>query len=102
MTATLPRRDRRAFLPAFPHVRGTLQGPLATALVVAAAVLLAAAVGWFSVVQGPMPAAAIVAGLVAAVVVLSDPRAGIWPVVGVMTLLPFAVIPVRVGLTLTL
>lgn len=102
MTATLPRRDRRAFLPAFPHVRGTLPRPLATSLVVAAAVLLAAAVGWFSVVQGPIPAAAIVAGLVAAVVVLSDPRAGIWAVVGVMTLLPFAVIPVRVGLTLTL
>src|SRR5690606_32912012 len=86
----------------FPHVRGTLPRPLATSLVVAAAVLLAAAVGWFSVVQGPIPAAAIVAGLVAAVAVLSDPRAGIWAVVGVMTLLPFAVIPVRVGLTLTL
>ncbi|MDI3339071.1 MAG: O-antigen ligase family protein [Sphaerobacter sp.] len=95
-------RDRRAFLPAFPRVSVSLPRPLAAVLVALATVVGAGAIGWLSVAQGPIPATAILAGLVAAVVVSSDPRAGVWAVVAVMTLLPFAVIPVRVGLTLTL
>jgi polysaccharide biosynthesis protein PslJ len=41
-------------------------------------------------------------GLIGAVAIVSDVRAGLWAAVAVATLLPFGVIPMRVGLTLTL
>lgn len=49
--------------------------------------------------RGPIPAAAAILGLVAAVVVASDARAGLWVMVAVAALLPYAVIPVKVVIT---
>lgn len=93
---------RRAFLPAFPKSRASLPNSATLALLLGLALIGAAAIGWLAVVRGPVQTAALIVGLVGLIVVASDPRAGLWAVVGVMTLLPFAVIPVRVGLTLTL
>lgn len=97
------RRRRGAILPPFPRVTRDLGSPwlvwLGAALV---AVLGGAAVGWLAVEGSPVKVAAVLVGLAGLVLVLSDPRAGLWAVLGVVTLLPFAVIPVKVGLTLTL
>lgn len=100
-SSRLPRRG--ALLPAFPHV--SLSNVPSRATIGAAtlvALLGGAAVGWLAVTRGPIPTFALLVGLVWFVLALSDPRFGVWSVVGVVALLPFAVIPVHVGLTLTL
>lgn len=97
-------RQRAAILPPFPHIATTTPAPtwLGWALTIAGALVGGAALGWLTVAQGPVAGAVILIGLAGAVVVLSDVRAALWTVIGVVTLLPFGVIPVRVGLTLTL
>ncbi len=50
---------------------------------------------------GPIAAAAVIAALVAVFVVLRDIEVGFWGVIAVVCLLPFATIPVDVGLTPT-
>jgi O-antigen ligase len=51
---------------------------------------------------GPIAAAAVIAALVAVFVVLRDIEVGFWGVIAVVCLLPFATIPVDVGLTPTI
>jgi hypothetical protein len=51
---------------------------------------------------GPIAAAAVIAALVAVFVVFRDIEVGFWGVIAVVCLLPFATIPVDVGLTPTL
>lgn len=53
-------------------------------------------------VGGPIAAVAVVLAAVAAVVVLQNLELGFWGVIGVITLLPFATVPVDIGLTPTL
>ncbi|HET9014781.1 MAG TPA: O-antigen ligase family protein [Thermomicrobiaceae bacterium] len=97
----LPRG--RLLLPAFPHVSRTIAHPRRAMLVlVALAVVGGAATGWFAASHGLLPTAAVLLAIAAAVVVVSDARAALWAVIGVMTLIPFAVIPVHVKLTPTL
>jgi O-antigen ligase len=51
---------------------------------------------------GPLAAAAIILALAAGVIVLQNLESGFWGVIGVIALLPFATIPVDIGLTPTL
>lgn len=97
-------RERAAILPPFPRIATTTPIPawLVWVLAVTGAVVGGTALGWLTAAQGPVAGAVILIGLAGAVVVLSDPRAALWAVIGIVTLLPFGVIPVRVGLTLTL
>ena len=93
----------RWLLPAFPHVTRMVAAPRLPrwgwfGLALAGGALT----GWLAATRGLLPAAAVLIGLAAVVVVVSDARAAIWAVLGVVTLLPFAVFPVRVGLTPTL
>lgn len=50
---------------------------------------------------GPIAAAAVLVALVAAVIVLRDVEIGFWGIIAVVCLLPFATLPVDVGLTPT-
>ncbi len=50
---------------------------------------------------GPIAAVALILGLVAAFVVLQNLELGFWGVIAVITLLPFATVPVDIGLTPT-
>lgn len=51
---------------------------------------------------GPLAATGVIVALLAALVILQDIEIGFWAVVGVVCLLPFATIPVDVGITPTL
>lgn len=94
---------RGAILPAFPHLlKNQLPRPVNRMLLVLAALAGGAAIGWLTVSSSPVKAVAILIGLVWFVFALSDVRAGIWAVVGVVALLPFAVVPFHFKLTLTL
>lgn len=97
-------RGRAAILPPFPRISTAAPVPawLGRALALIGALVGGAALGWLTVTRGPVAGAVIVVGLAGAVVVLSDVRAALWALIGIITLLPFGVIPVRVGLTLTL
>lgn len=97
-----PAIERDAFLPAWP-VSG--DAPIPWWLVVAGfaslAVVGAIPLAWIAVEFGIVVGLGVLAAIVAAVATLTDVRAGLWVAIGIVTLLPFAVIPVRVGLTLT-
>ncbi len=97
-------RERAAILPPFPRISTATPVPawLVWALTLTGVLVGGTALGWLTVAQGPVAGAVILIGLTGAVVVLSDVRAALWAVIGIVTLLPFGVIPVRVGLTLTL
>jgi polysaccharide biosynthesis protein PslJ len=94
--------DRRAFLPVWPTV-GAL--PVSWWAVVGLFILIGAlgAVGlaWIAVEYGVIVGLVLLAALVAGVAVITDVRAGLWVAIAIVTVLPFAVVPVRVGLTLT-
>jgi O-antigen ligase len=64
--------------------------------------LLAILGGIVLAVGGPLAAVAIILAVVAAFVVLQNLELGFWGVIGVITLLPFATVPVDIGLTPTL
>jgi hypothetical protein len=51
---------------------------------------------------GPLAAAGVIVAIVATAVILRDIEIGFWAVVGVVCLLPFATIPIDVGITPTL
>ncbi len=51
---------------------------------------------------GPIAAAGLILAIVTAAIILRDLEAGFWAIVGIICLLPFATIPVDVGLTPTL
>ncbi len=97
------RRPRRQYLPPFPHSaalhlpRGLL-GVLGVVVAVAGGLLLGKIETQYSLV-GTL---ALLLGAAAGIVMLADVRAAIWATIGVVTLLPFAVVPFHLGLTLTL
>lgn len=49
-----------------------------------------------------LPLLALLVGAAGAVIIIADVRAALWATIGVVALLPFAVVPFHVGLTLTL
>jgi O-antigen ligase len=97
------RPARRGFLPAFPHSRA-VHLPLWLVLVLSAAIAVAGGyeLGHMSTQRGVLPLMALLVGAAGVVVMLSDVRAALWSTIGVIALLPFAVVPYHLGLTLTL
>ncbi len=97
-----PKHDRGAFLPAWP-VSGQFGAPWWAVVAGAAALAVAGAIGlaWVATDYGLIVGFGILAALVALVAAISDVRAGLWVAIAIITILPFAVIPVRVGVTLT-
>lgn len=95
----LPRRPWEISLPAWPA--STVPAPrwLVTALGVVGAVAGGALIGVVAATLGPIPAAGLLGAVVAGIAIASDARAGLWVVLAISTLLPFAVIPVKVVLT---
>lgn len=93
--ASLLRRSARTGAPQDSWARSPLLvGILAGLFAVAGGVVLA--------FGGPIAAAALVVAAMAAVIVLRDMEKGFWGVIAVITLLPFATIPVDLGITPTL
>jgi polysaccharide biosynthesis protein PslJ len=94
--------ERRAFLPAWPVANHL---PVRWSIFLAGFILLAlvgaAGLGWIAVEYGLIVGVGLLFAFVATVVTLSDVRAGLWVAITIVTILPFAVLPVRVGLTLT-
>lgn len=70
-------------------------------VVVLLAIGAGAAAAWLPFAMPPLAAMAILPGLVAMVVLLAAPRIGLLGFVALVTLLPFAVVPVRFGIQLT-
>jgi polysaccharide biosynthesis protein PslJ len=99
---TAPQFDRSAFLPDWPV---STHAPIPWWLVITGfiGVSLAGSIGlaWVAVEYGVIVGLGLLGAAVAAIAILSDVRAGLWVAVAVATMLPFAIIPVRVGLTLT-
>lgn len=100
--APVPVRDRGAFLPAWPASSGVrLPWWIVLLTFVAMGSFGAVGLGWIAVEYGVIVGLGMIAALVAGIAVISDVRAGLWIAIAIVTILPFAVIPVRVGLTLT-
>jgi hypothetical protein len=78
---------------------GWLRTPLGLGLLIG---LLAALLGLVLAFGGPLAAAALFLAVFGAVVVLRDMKIGLYAVILVIGLLPFATIPVDVGVTPTL
>lgn len=74
------------------------RSPLALGLVVGVTAVLAGLVLAFG---GPLAAAALLVAGIAVFIVLRDIEIGFWGVIGVVCLLPFATLPVDIGLTPT-
>lgn len=100
--APAPMHDRAALLPAWP-VSGANPVPRWVILLgfIGLAVVGAVGLAWIAVEYSVVVGLGLLAGLVAGIAIISDVRAGLWVAIAVVTMLPFAVIPVRVGLTLT-
>lgn len=92
----------RELLPAFPHATVRLPSWLVLVLGALAAVGGGLEVARLVVGHSPLLVLALLLALAGGVLALSDVRAALWLTLGVVTLLPYAVIPIRVGLTLTL
>lgn len=87
-----------------PHPPSSIPQPLAPGSPLvggALAILLGVGVGVVVVIGSPVGALALVLGLAAAVAVAASLHVGLLALVGIASLLPFAVIPVRVGVQLT-
>jgi len=83
-----PVADRTLAEPTFVRLAGALVAGIGA---IALAIVL--------VLFGPLPAALALPGIVATLLVLSDVRAGLWVVLAVIALLPYAVIPVKIVIT---
>jgi polysaccharide biosynthesis protein PslJ len=70
-------------------------------IVLLLAVIAGASAAWLPFAMQPIAAAAILPGLLAIAILLVKPRAGMFGFVALVTLLPFAVVPVRFGIQLT-
>jgi O-antigen ligase len=81
-----------------------VQLPLWLVLILAAALAVAGGyeLGHMATQRGVLPLMALLVGAAGVVVMLSDVRAALWATIGVIALLPFAVVPYHLGLTLTL
>ncbi len=94
--------ERNAILPAWPVARDVpAQWWLVVAGFTALALIGSIAMAWTAVEYGVIVGFGLLAAIVAAIAVLSDVRAGLWVAIAIVTILPFAVIPIRVGVTLT-
>ncbi|MFN3337147.1 MAG: O-antigen ligase domain-containing protein, partial [Thermomicrobium sp.] len=86
--------------PVWPHTTMYGLSPGLTSVVGAAVALLGAVtLATLAVRFGPIPATAALSAVVVAAVIAFDVRAGLWVVVAVAALLPYAVIPVKVVIT---
>jgi polysaccharide biosynthesis protein PslJ len=95
--------ERGAFLPSWPvSSRLPVDWWMLLAGFVLAGVIGSVGLGWIAVEFGLVVGLGLLIAISAAVAVLSDVRAGLWAALGVAILLPFAVVPIRVGVTLTL
>lgn len=86
------------------RINTTLSGNKASTVlwIGVAAGLTAIVAGLILAFGGPIAAAGVMIALLAAIVILREIEIGFWAVVGVVCLLPFATIPVDVGITPTL
>lgn len=93
-------RERTWRLPAWPRsVVWSLSPRWAVGFGVGSTVAGSALLAIVLVRFGPTPALGVLIGLGALLILVSDPRAGIWVNLLVLSLLPYAVIPVRVVIT---
>ncbi len=97
------RRLRRHYLPAFPH-SDAVSIPRGLLVVLAAVVAVGGGLllGKVETQHSLVGTLALLLGAAAGIVMLADVRVALWATIGVVTLLPFAVVPVHLGLTLTL
>ncbi len=97
------RRLRRHYLPAFPHSSTVSLSPILLGLL---GLLLAVAGGFvlgrMATQRNLLPSMALLLGAAGAVLIVADVRAALWATIAVITILPFAVVPIHLGLTLTL
>ncbi len=84
--------------PALSTVEGTLRSPLALGLMAGLSAILGGVILGFG---GPLAGVAFILGVIAVFAVLRDIEIGFWGVIGVVCLLPFATLPVDIGLTPT-
>jgi O-antigen ligase len=99
MEPDLPRRAWELGLPQWPVSNVVVSPRLVSALGTVAAAGGGVLIGLVAVTFGPVPAAGLLGAMVAGVVIACDARAGLWVVLAVAALLPFAVVPVKVVLT---
>ncbi|MBP8001641.1 MAG: O-antigen ligase family protein [Chloroflexi bacterium] len=82
-----------------PHSsHNTLNSPLLLGFVIGLVAIVGGAIVGFG---GPLAGVAFILGVVAVIAVLRDIEIGFWGVIGVVCLLPFATLPVDIGLTPT-
>lgn len=93
-SAFVLRHVRHATLPSLAWGSPLIAGPLA--------VLLGAGLGVAVALSSPLAAMAAAAGAIAAMAVAARLRIGLLALILVVSLLPFAVIPVRIGFQLTM
>ena len=74
---------------------------LAVASALLLALLLGAGSGWLIAEAGPLVMAILVLALVAVLLMVREIEAAYWAVIGVVTLLPFASLPFKIGFTPT-
>lgn len=87
-------------LPVWPHATAFRMRPQTAALVGSAVALAGALAGAFLLVRvGPLPALVLLVALVAGLLVAVDPRSGLWVVLVIIALLPYAVVPIKVVIT---
>jgi len=87
-------------LPVYPHAVVFRLRPRVAAGVGLVVVVVGALASAFSLVSwGPVPVLAALVGLLAGVLVASDVRSGLWVVLAIVALLPYAVLPVKVVIT---
>lgn len=87
-------------LPVWPQATAYGLPPgLANIVGVVLAFLGSVALASITVRFGPIPATAVLGALVVAVMIAVDVRAGLWVVLAIAVLLPYAVIPVKVVIT---
>jgi O-antigen ligase len=101
-TDSASRSRTRRYLPGFPHSRVTIAQPAPIAVAALLAVAGGAVVGRLATQHSLFSVLALLLGAAAALVMVADVRAALWATAGVVALLPFAVVPVHLGLTLTL
>lgn len=96
---TLAPRPWDVRVPEWPASVVTVSPRCLGVLSMSGAAMGGALLGLAIATLGPLPAAALFVGVVVAVAIASDARAGVWVVLAVAALLPYAVIPVKVVLT---
>ena len=99
MKVELSPRPWAIRLPCWPVASTPTSPRVVRALGMVAALGGGALIGLVTATLGPFAACGLLAALVAGVAIASDTRAGLWVVLAIVALLPFAVVPVKVVLT---